>query len=244
MTVHTRQEIEGVQRALNSFLKDRTLGYPALKVDGRAGNATDARIKDAKFLLGYTESRVDSSFGDELMWRLHNPSKTHAKSKVAPFTVDKSAIQRGKSRRTARRKAVVRNHAKAIITTGVTYYDGVPVAKAAVFYLDYARHTGVDGRKWGGRLSSGWRDPVYSRGICIQKCGAPSCPGICAGLSSNHVGQKLVLNGPGSQFALDVTDYIDFGHIMSHMPAEALEGRPRLSNHLPADPVHYSPTGN
>lgn len=246
---HTHQEVEGVQRALNGFLsKDPSLGFAKLRVDGDNGQATKQRIKDGKFFLGYVESRRDAAFGDELLWRLHNPKTKHAATKAAPFKVDAAAIERGNSRRTERRKAVVRNHAKAIITSGVAHYDGKPVFAGAVWYLDYARKTGVTvggvHYLWHGTLTSGWRDPVYSRGVCMRKCGRPSCPGTCAGLSSNHVGTKMVLRGPGSKFALDTSDYDRFGFIMAHIPDEALAGRPRLMNHLPNDRVHFSPSGN
>ncbi len=39
---------------------------------------------------------------------------------------------------------------------------------------------------WAGSLISGYRSPEYSTQLCENICGAPSCPGLCAGASSNH----------------------------------------------------------
>lgn len=126
------------------------------------------------------------------------------------------------SKRRANRKA-------AAAATGVTRYDGVPVAAWMVPYLKWARENG-----WRGRLVSGWRDPNYSRALCMRMCGAPSCPGRCAGLSSNHVGSAK------PHGAIDVSDYGTFERLMARCPIE-----PRLRNTLDArDPVHFSVPGN
>jgi hypothetical protein len=121
------------------------------------------------------------------------------------------------------------NQQKAAAQTGVTKYDGVVVAAWMVPYLEWARAHG-----WRGRLVSGWRDPHYSQQLCFNMCGRPSCPGRCAGLSSNHVGSAKPYG------AVDVTDYVTFGHLMQHCPYT-----PKLINRLGArDPVHYSASGN
>lgn len=120
------------------------------------------------------------------------------------------------------------NRKAAEKATGVTRYDGVPVAAVAVPYLQWAREHG-----WKGRLVSGWRDPEYSRSLCRRMCGADSCPGRCAGLSSNHVGSTV------ARFAIDVSDYQAFGRLMAKCPHS-----PRIWNGLGSiDPVHFSPNG-
>ena len=120
------------------------------------------------------------------------------------------------------------NQKAAAKATGVTKYDGVPVAAWMVPYLQWARANG-----WKGRLVSGWRDPQYSRSLCMRMCGAPSCPGRCAGTSSNHVGSAKP-NG-----AVDVSDYVTFERVMARCPY-----RPQLVNRLDArDPVHFSVSG-
>jgi hypothetical protein len=121
-----------------------------------------------------------------------------------------------------------RKHQKlAAAAHGVTTYDGVPVAAVAVRYLDWARAHG-----WQGHLVSGWRDPKYSQSLCYRICGAPRCPGKCAGTSSNHVGTDL------HRFAVDVSDYVTFRRVIANCPYE-----PRIFNNLPVDPVHFSPNG-
>lgn len=147
--------------------------------------------------------------------------------------------RRGRQLREAREKIALRqkqivsinraNRKKAMTQTGVTKYDGVVVAAWMVPYLQWAREHG-----WKGRLVSGWRDPHYSQQLCYSMCGAPSCPGRCAGLSSNHVGSAK------PRGAVDVSDYQNFGRLMQRCPYE-----PKLINRLGArDPVHFSASGN
>jgi hypothetical protein len=121
------------------------------------------------------------------------------------------------------------NQKAAQQTTGVGRYDGVPVAYWMIRYLEWARQNG-----WKGRLVSGWRDPNYSRSLCMRMCGRPSCPGRCAGTSSNHVGSV------SPHGAIDVSDYVTFERLMARCPYE-----PKLRNTLDArDPVHFSVPGN
>lgn len=85
---------------------------------------------------------------------------------------------------------------------------------------------------WDGGLSSGYRSPEYSESLCIHMCNRPSCPGLCAGRSSNH---SQV--GPPNWGAIDVyPQYEKFGQIQRQI------GSP-LKNALPRDHVHYSFTG-
>jgi hypothetical protein len=148
------------------------------------------------------------------------------------------AEQEAKTNIALRQKQIVSkkaaNKKAAAATTGVTTYDGVPCAAWLVPHLDWARHTGHGGVKWMGKLVSGFRDPAYSKSLCMKMCGAPACPGKCAGLTSNHSGSAKP-NG-----AVDVTDYVTFGQLMEHCPYE-----PRIHNALQAtDPVHFSVAGN
>lgn len=113
--------------------------------------------------------------------------------------------------------------------------------KVAAWMVGAAK--GPDGRKvnwllrsrnkgWDGELSSGWRSPEYSESLCRAMCGAPSCPGRCAGRSSNHS-----QTGPPNWGAIDVKSYSTFGRIQREI------GSP-LKNELDyRDPVHFSYTG-
>ena len=102
------------------------------------------------------------------------------------------------------------------------WFDGKKVKKEAYDRLVWARKNG-----WRGVLTSGHREPSYSRSLCYAMCGAPSCSGRCAGVNSNHV-----------RNAVDVTDYYTFGRLMKRYPGQkwfnALGWR---------DPVHFSPNG-
>lgn len=109
---------------------------------------------------------------------------------------------------------------------GVETFDGKEVAAWIVPWLQKSRDAG-----WGGVVSSGYRTPEYSESLCFDMCGAPSCPGTCAGRSSNHSGKKYPAG------AVDVTDFETFGRIQPEI------GSP-LKNDLPADRVHFSVSGH
>lgn len=110
---------------------------------------------------------------------------------------------------------------------GVATYNGKQVAAWMVPWLKKAEQAG-----WDGCLSSGYRTPEYSESLCQDMCGAPSCPGTCAGRSSNHSG-KVYPAG-----AIDVCNPESF-----QAAANKVKGFP-LKNDLPADRVHFSFTGH
>jgi hypothetical protein len=114
----------------------------------------------------------------------------------------------------------------AQVPTGTRLFDGKEVAEWIYPWLELARKKG-----WTGTVTSGYRSPAYSQSLCLHMCGQPSCPGRCAGTSSNHSG----LQYPGG--AVDVTEYEQFGRIQRRI------GSP-LQNQLPTtDPVHFSVSG-
>lgn len=100
-----------------------------------------------------------------------------------------------------------------------------PIANWIIPWLERSWDAG-----WRGPVTSGYRSPEYSQQLCYQICGAPSCPGTCAGVTSNHTQYMQ----PGG--AVDVGDYVTFARI------QPLIGSP-LRNALPADPVHFSASG-
>lgn len=111
---------------------------------------------------------------------------------------------------------------------GTASFDGKTVAAVAIPYLEFARAHG-----WRGTVTSGYRTPEYSESLCRNMCGAPSCPGRCAGRSSNHSGTSR------THFAIDVSDESTFGQLMARPDAP----QPKIFNNLPADRIHFSPTG-
>jgi hypothetical protein len=111
---------------------------------------------------------------------------------------------------------------------GVGSFDGVQVATWLIPYLTWARANG-----WRGRLNSGYRSPEHSERICRDMCGAPTCPGRCAGRLSNHSGNVK------PKGAIDVSDEFRFGQLMAKCPYS-----PRIFNDLPNDRIHFSANGH
>lgn len=203
------------QHRLNLFTAKYLKGVGKLREDGDPGAATRKRIREVKFWLGWLPGNINGGWTDKFHDAVLNPSKQAA-----------GTVKRGKERRAAHNRAWLRSHASALSTTT---FDGVRVARWMVPYLKWARAHG-----WKGWLVSGFRDPAYSEGLCYRMCGAPRCPGKCAGKSSRHCGK----NKP--EGALDVAHYVEFGRLMRQCPLS-----PHIFNGLGAqDPVHFSVQGN
>lgn len=113
--------------------------------------------------------------------------------------------------------------------SGFATFDGKTVGAWMVPWLQKSRAAG-----WHGVVVSGVRTPAYSIQLCYNMCGAPSCPGRCAGASSNH---NMLPSQGYPHGALDVSDYYNFESIQFRI------GSP-LRNNLPIDPVHFSVSGN
>jgi hypothetical protein len=111
-------------------------------------------------------------------------------------------------------------------STKIVVMDGKSIVEDLAYWLDLARKNG-----WNGVVVSGYRTPAYSTSLCYGMCGAPTCPGRCAGASSNHA--KTTYPGP----AADVTDYINCERVLQSI------GAPYF-NDLPLDLVHMSRSGH
>ena len=130
-------------------------------------------------------------------------------------------------RATAKKLRFLHHHrARKRKARGVATFDGIPVAAWMVKWLRKSRDNG-----WQGVLVSGFRTPHHSEALCLDMCGQPSCPGTCAGKTSNHVG---LIHPAG---AVDVTAEDRFAEIQSKI------GSP-LQNDLPSDLVHFSVSGH
>ena len=215
----TKNQIKGMQRGCNLFARKYLKGLNDIMEDGVLGRSTRGRIRTVKYYLGY-EGKLNSTPNHEFrqrLWHPKNPKYSTAKR-----------IATGSARRIKQHREAAKHNHVAEKTIGVGTFDGVPVANWLIPYLQWARDNG-----WRGRLVSGWRDPVYSESLCMRICGAPRCPGRCAGRNSNHSGSKK------PKGALDVTDYVKFGQLMRECPRS-----PKLINVLGArDPVHFSESG-
>jgi hypothetical protein len=210
----TKPEVKKLQKELNAFTNRWLEKFPPIMVDGDKGHATNTRIRTAKYYLGYTgKPQRSSSVSPVFRKRLLHPKNDAIPARMRA---------RGEERRRAQ-------HKKVANPSGVTTFDGRPVARWMVKYLEFARARG-----WRGTLNSGYRDPEFSEQLCERMCGQPSCPGRCAGRNSNHAG-KVAPKG-----AIDVSDYTKFGQLMARSDAPD----PRIFNGLGAqDPVHFSVSG-
>lgn len=219
----TTSEVRRLQRALNYFSARYLKGVTPIMVDGRWGRATSRRVRWVKFYLGYAgpAGEQNAATNAEFTARLWHPRSV--------LRSTRQRVTRGARRRATQRRSWRRRHRAASTTRDVGRVDGVPCARWMIPYLVWARAHG-----WRGTLVSGFRTPEYSDSLCHAMCGAPRCPGRCAGRSSNHSG-SVTPSG-----ALDVSDYVTFGELMQRCPL-----RPRIFNALGArDPVHFSATGN
>ena len=214
-------QIRKVQRHLNNFTRHHLEGVPPLIVDGKVGKHTRDRVVQCKYWLGYTGPR-NAQVKRRLMRQLEHPNWR--------VLFPKGWVAIGQRRRKVERTKYRANHDHGGGQHGTATYDGVVVAAYFVPILDWCRARG-----WKGRVVSGYRSPEYSEHLCILRCGRPSCPGTCAGRSSNHAGLDPNASPCG---AVDVSDYATFKRVVAACPL-----RPRISNNLPIDPVHFSPTG-
>lgn len=224
----TKEQVKDMQRTLNVFTTRYLKGVKPLMVDGVRGHSTNRRILSVKYYLGYSKytksnqhpNGRDSSWHPLTVRRIRHPRSTKFNSAKAVAT--------GIARRHKQKVRWAQQQILSHVTSGVTRYDGVPVANWLVPYLAYARKNG-----WQGHLNSGWRSPAYSESLCYRMCGAPTCAGKCAGKGSNHAGDVK------PRGAIDVSDYTRFGGIMRVAPLN-----PHIFNALGSrDPVHYSASG-
>lgn len=114
-------------------------------------------------------------------------------------------------------------------TDGTTVIDGKQVASWIARWVLEARKKSL----WHGYVISGYRSPEYSTSICEAMCGAPTCPGRCAGASSNHSG----LVYPRGAVDVDLAHRDEFARAMQTLGAP-------LRNALANDPNHFSQAGN
>lgn len=229
---HTKHEVEVLQHALNDFFRRRLRGYAPLIVDGKIGVMTNKRVMAAKYYLGYGEKRA-ADFTDHFIKQLLNPmDKRHFEYR------DDGNYELGVQRREHQRK-VYEDHDSHFQTDGapikgLVYQDGKWVNEWMAEINLRVRHAG----NWKGYIESGWRSKEHSQELCIAMCGAPTCPGRCAGIYTNHV-KVGHLEG-----AEDMTDYVTFREELHRLGLWGQDEPGHLFNILPQDPVHFSAHGN
>lgn len=217
----TEHQIEKVQTHCNGWTDHYLKGVHHLIVDGDKGHATNVRIESVKFYGGYGKDRqdVDSKVSETFQHFLRD-----SKGLWIPAETRRA----GEHRRARQRHYYRLDRAHAVIRPGVALWHGTPVCKCAVPILHWAVEHG-----WQGRVNSGVRTKAHSRWLCQNMCGHDTCPGMCAGIFTHHVGVTCAM------FALDVSDYVRFAHLMAQCPI-----KPHIFNALPHDVVHFSPDGH
>jgi hypothetical protein len=211
--------VRALQTEMNKFTERHLHNVAPVIVDGVQGPVTRKRLRRVKYLLGYSSAEAHKlTTGPKLIERLRHPKSVRHSS---PAMLARGIKRRRKQRALAKKSAAPR--------AGVATFDGRAVAAWIEPHLRWARAQG-----WKGTIESGYRTPEHSEQVCMSKCGHPTCPGSCAGRTSNHSGRVAPAG------AVDVTDYPAFAALMKRSPH-----RPRLLNDLPVtDPNHFSATGH
>lgn len=115
-----------------------------------------------------------------------NALRLWARSHVAHATSDKDKAYWTKKAQAygEKKQRWLKNHAdpKPPPQSGLLVtFDGLQVPRWIASILQNARNDGVS-----FHVISGYRSPAYSTSLCMGMCGAPQCPGTCAGAASNH----------------------------------------------------------
>src|SRR4051794_30457492 len=101
----TKSEISHLQRSMNRFTENHPeLGYTSLRVDGDWGRLTKERVRQIKYLLGYSRKKMVPQVGAPFFKRMNHPTKVEPRWHQTAL-----AVKNGKKRRTKRRRSVRRN---------------------------------------------------------------------------------------------------------------------------------------
>jgi hypothetical protein len=161
----TKEQVKELQKDLNRFTGRFLEKVARIMVDGDRGPATNRRIVECKFYIGYTGAPQRSTrLTPQFRRRLNHP-------KSSEFMPD-AMIKRGEQRRREQRQ-----HAQQPVTTGVTTFDGRPVAAWMKPYLEPARTAGGE-----RSLRAFGTPPTPSSSAC--RCAAP--PPVPAAARGQH----------------------------------------------------------
>lgn len=226
--------VKRLQRGIKRTLKGHGFDFwaRAVIVDGEPGPMTFKMARRAASMQGLSKRQL-RKIGNGKITRHAELILTHDKART-------SEMRRRAKERDPRWDKVRKHHLHPPDDPDhISTFEGVAVAAwmvgrdagpdgSHVNWLQKIRDTGI----WHGVVVSGARTAEHSEDLCYAMCGRPSCPGMCAGRSSNHVVDAGYPDG-----AVDVSDYDNFER------AARLVGAP-LINDLPIDPVHFSPSGH
>lgn len=215
--------VKDLQDAANVIIDAHRFPWMKMIEDADAGNDTFKKVHFAGWLFGLSAKELKQIRNGEITARVQRLLRREKRKGVNRKRIDR------KRRPRVDRLRKLHNNVDPD-GDGLAVFEGTTVAAWIKPWLEKARQHG-----WTGWLTSGWRDPIYSEQLCIAMCGQTSCPGRCAGRSSNHSGKGSKDGDPG---AIDVTDYVKFGQIMKKL------GSPLHNSIGPSDPVHFSASGN
>ncbi len=217
------KQVRDLQDAANTIIHAHRFPWMKMVEDGGLGPDTLKKVHFAGWLFGLSAKELKQIKNGTISVRVQKLLRREKRKGINRKRIDRK--RRPKVDRTRKLHDNVDPDGD-----GLAKFEGTVVAAWIVPWLEKAREHG-----WKGWLTSGWRDPLYSQQLCYNMCGAPSCPGKCAGLKSNHVGKGNKNGDPG---AVDLTDYYTFGRIMAELNSP-------LHNSIgPSDPVHFSASGN
>lgn len=169
-------------RVLQENLRDLAHAFDGVfnnapQADGIAGKHTMASARRAAYILGLPQATLDDI----------------ARGPGARDNVIRTSVQRqirhpdertdAQKKLSQKRRAEIRHHHQQAQQQGlIVTFDGLNVPGWI------ARDALIPARKDGVHFTviSGVRDPDYSEHLCYVMCGHPTCPGQCAGKSSNH----------------------------------------------------------
>jgi hypothetical protein len=143
-----------------------------LTTDGVAGKHTFAATHRISLILGLPSSRLKEIgppkrlIVERVQTLIRHPDKRSDEEK-------KTAANR--------REELRKKHRTPPPAGNFVSFDGHQVPRWIAEILNAARKAG-----WSGSVISGYRTPEYSTSLCEAMCGAPTCPGRCAGANSNH----------------------------------------------------------
>lgn len=225
--------VKAFQTALDHELKQHGFPWRKVKIDGQAGEHTFDAANMLAFIKGFSNSAlIEIGKRQRLTVRAVQILEGHAERSGA--MKHRSAAREDNLRQLREEH----KHPAPKPLPGrefITELDGhdVPIWIAEI--LIAARNAGA----WHGVVISGVRTPQASEELCLNMCGAPSCPGRCAGRSTNHACPPT---GTGREFegAVDVTGYTELREYC-HAHAPQLRGGGEV---LPADLPHFSHAGN
>jgi hypothetical protein len=211
--------VKKLQVEVDRTLKNREFPWRTIDTDGDFGEKTETACHFAGWILGFSPSQLA---------KIRDGTITaHADAVLVHEKARSDAMKKRERERlpTVKKFRFLHNHPTRG-AKGVARFDGEQVAAWMVRWLKKSRDHG-----WRGELVSGYRSPAHSERLCLDMCGATSCPGRCAGRSSNHSGKDFPAG------AVDVSDQFTFAAIQPRI------GSP-LRNDLPSDRVHFSASGH